>query len=201
MNKIVISVLTASLVAGCAHHMETHGDADTATIPLVWKPTTSMATAGTRELTGKAPPALRIEVTDSRSELQVIGRNTEKLQPRMVTTPDNVAAFVSKHVAELIDGTGVTEVNSNGTLLLKTEVVHFFVEETEIYSGDVRLKVTLIDGGGNALWTGITNGASVRFGRSFSAENYEQTLSDSLVEAVRNLMQSSSFRRALAGDA
>ncbi len=160
-----------------------------------------MATASTRELTGKATPALRIEVTDSRSELQFIGRNTEKLPPRMVTTTDNVAAFVSVHVAELIDGTGVAEVNGNGTLLLKTEVVHFFVEETEIYSGDVRLKVTLIDGGGNALWTGITSGASVRFGRSFSAENYEQTLSDSLVEAVRNLMRSSSFRRALAGDA
>ena len=102
-------------------------------------------------------------------------------------------AFLRRHA-----GTGVTDVSSNGTVILKAEVLQFFVDESETYRGDVRLKVTLINSSGNTLWTGITSGASIRFGRSFSAENYDETLSDSLVEAVRNLMQNANVRGALA---
>lgn len=193
MIKYIIAAFTALLVAGCAHMGSSNS------IPLVWKPTTSVAKAGTIDLTGRANAKLRVEVTDNRNDPGFIGRNTEKLPPRKVTTPDNVAAFVNEHLNQLISSTGVTEIDSAGTVILKAEILQFFVEETETYNGDVRLKVTLIDRSGNPVWTGITGGASTRFGRSYKAENYYETLSDSLIEAVHNLMQNASFRSALAG--
>ena len=193
MIKYIIAAFTALLVAGCAHMGSSNS------IPLVGKPTTSVAKAGTIDLTGRANAKLRVEVTDNRNDPGFIGRNTEKLPPRKVTTPDNVAAFVNEHLNQLISSTGVTEIDSAGTVILKAEILQFFVEETETYNGDVRLKVTLIDRSGNPVWTGITGGASTRFGRSYKAENYYETLSDSLIEAVHNLMQNASFRSALAG--
>ena len=193
MIKYIGAAFTALLVTGCAHMDSSTG------IPLVWKPTTSVAKAGTIDLTGRANAKLRLEVTDNRNDPGLIGRNTEKLPPRKVTTPDNVAAFVKEHLNQLISGTGLTEVDSGGTVILKAEILQFFVEETEIYNGDVRLKVTLIDSSGNPVWTGITSGAATRFGRSYSAGNYYETLSDSLIEAVQHLMQNASFRSALEG--
>ena len=192
MIRYTVVAFTALWVAGCAHMGSNVG------IPLVWKPTTSVAKAGTLDLTGREDARLRVEVTDNRNDPGFIGRNTEKLPPRKVTTPDNVAAFVNEHLNQLISGTGLTEVDSAGSLILKAEILQFFVEETETYNGDVRLKVTLIDRSGNPVWTGITSGAATRFGRSYKAENYYETLSNSLIEAVRHLMQNASFRSALA---
>jgi hypothetical protein len=196
--KYLIAGLTGLLVAGC-NHMPLNGGADASAIPLVWKPTAEFARSGTVDTTGLTPARLRIEVTDIRSDPGLIGRNSERIPPRRVTTPDSVAAFVSEHMKRLIAGTGVTEIDDTGPVILKVEIQQFLVEETEIYNGDVRLKVMLVNSGGNVVWTGITSGTSTRFGRSYSAANYYETLSDSLVDAVHNLMQSTTFHTALAG--
>ena len=191
MIKFIIAVFTLLMVVGCANTGAGNS------IPLVWKPTNRLAKTDTVDLTGRKDAKVRVEVTDNRKERSLIGRNTEKLPPRNVTTKDNVAAFVYDNLTRLISGTGLTEVDSTSAVLLKAEVLEFFVEETETYNGDVRLKVTLIDPSGTSLWTGITSGASTRFGRSYRAENYYETLSDSLVKAVQNLTQNASFRSAL----
>jgi hypothetical protein len=65
-------------------------------------------------------------VTDSRADPGFIGRNTEKLPPRRVTTPDNVAAFVNEHFKQLIASTGVIEIDSTSPVLLKAEIQQFF---------------------------------------------------------------------------
>jgi len=196
MMKLIIAGFIGLLVAGCSHMPMNDGDTGSV-IPLVWKPTTSMAQSGTIELTGRANARIRVEVTDSRGDPGLIGRNSEKLPPRKVTTPDSVKAFVNEHLSQLISGTGVIDVDNSGPVILKADIQQFFVEETQTYNGDVRLKVTLTDSSGRSVWTGLTSGASMRFGRSYSAENYYETLSDSLVDAVRNLMQSTTFRNAL----
>ena len=193
MMKLIIAVFTLLMVVGCAN---TGGGNS---IPLVWKPTNRLGKTDTVDLTGRKDAKVRVEVTDNRKEPGFIGRNTEKLPPRNVTTKDNVAAFVNDNLTRLISGTGITEVDSTSSVLLKAEILEFFVEETETYNGDVRLKVTLIDPSGTSLWTGITSGAATRFGRSYRAENYYEVLSDSLVEAVKNLMRNAAFRSALEG--
>lgn len=198
MTKYFIAGLAAWLISGCSQ-MPLNGGSNSSSIPLVWKPTTNLVPSGTIDLTGRKTARLRIEVTDNRADAGLIGRNSEKLPPRRVTTPDNVAAFVGEHMKQIIAGTSVAEIDDASRVILKVEIQQFLVEETEIYNGDVRLKVTLVNGNDSPLWTGITGGTSIRFGRSFSAENYYETLSDSLIDAVHHLIQSTTFRAALAG--
>lgn len=190
MNRLIFAGCAACLLAACA-------STGTTSIPLVWKPTTSTAKSGITDLTGRAQDKLRIEVTDARSDPNLIGRNVENLPPRKVTTPDNVAAFVNEHLGQLISGTAVTRTDGAGAPSLKAEILQFFVEEAQTYKGSVRLKVTLTSSNGSVLWSGITTGTSTRFGRSLRPENYYETLSNSLVDATRNLMQNSAFRSAL----
>jgi hypothetical protein len=227
MSKAIIAMCAASavlLIAGCAATGSSRTSTSTTSlntskpsqpsstaaaparkrdrlenIPLVWKPTTSVAKLGAVDLTGLANSKLQIDpVTDNRSDPGFIGQNSEKQPARKVTTPDNVSAFVTDHMRKLFGSGGINVVDSGGTTVLKSEIQQFFVEETETYKGDVRLKVTLSDASGKQLWTGITGGTSTRFGRSYKAENYYETLSDSVIEAVYNLLQNPGFRAALA---
>ncbi len=99
---------------------------------------------------------------------------------------------------QIIAAAGLDVVDSGGTRVLKGELKQFYVDETDTYKGDVRLLVTLTDASGKAVWTGTTGGTSTRFGRSYKAENYYETLSDSLIEATYNLLKNPGFHDALA---
>ena len=197
--KLLVAGLITLLVAGCGGRMSVDANTHAYTIPLIWKPTKDFAWSGTTDTTGRPSARVRVDVTDNRGDPEVIGRNSEQIPPRKVITRDSVTAFVSEHMKELIAGNGNIEIDDTGPMILKVEVQRFLVEETETYNGDVRLKVTLVNSNGTDVWTGITRGASTRFGRSYSAENYYEALSDSLVDAVRNLLRSPTFHSALDG--
>ena len=53
------------------------------------------------------------------------------------------------------------------------------------------------DSAGKDLWTGIVNGDSTRWGRSYSAANYYETMSDMVLRATYNLLANAGFREAL----
>jgi hypothetical protein len=167
--------------------------------PLVWKPTTSVSSVGSVDLTGLSNTKLQIaKVADGRQNPTLLGENKEKAVPRVITTADDVPAFVTEHMKQLISSAGINTVDSGGTHVLKTELKQFYVEESDTYKGDVRMLVTLTNAAGKAVWTGTTGGSAQRFGRSYKAENYYETLSDSLIEATYNLLRNPSFHEALA---
>ena len=169
-------------------------------IALVWKPTTSVGSMGTIDLTDLEKAKLQVDrFADNRENRGFIGQNSEKQVPRKVTTPDDVSAFISNHMKSLMEGAGINVVDSGGTAILKGEIKQFFVNETELYKGDVRLRLTLTNPAGKVLWTGTTGGTANRFGRSYKAENYYESLSDSLIDVTYHLMQDAGFRKALAG--
>ena len=218
IKHILVTVSAAVLITGCAGTSSTGSSSSSSAatpgsstasaaktdklenIPLVWRPTTSTAKLGAVDLTGLADTKLQIDpVADTRSNPGFIGQNSEKQPPRKVTTPDSVSGFVTDHLKQLMSAAGINVVDSGGSTILKSEIQQFFVDETETYRGDVRLKVTLTNSAGKTLWTGVTSGTSTRFGRSYKADNYYETLSDSLIEATYNLLQNSGFRAALAG--
>jgi hypothetical protein len=116
---------------------------------------------------------------------------------RIITTSDDVPAFVTEHMKQIISAAGLNVVDSGGTHVLKAELKQFYVDETDTYKGDVRLLVTLTNSSGTSVWTGVTGGSATRFGRSYRAENYYETLSDSLIEATSNLLKNPSFHDAL----
>jgi hypothetical protein len=168
-------------------------------IPLVWKPTTSVTSMGSVDLTDLENANLQVDrLADNRENRGFIGQSGEKQPPRKVTTPDDVSAFVTDHMKSLIARAGINVVDSGGTATLKGEIKQFFVDENETYKGDVVLRLTLTNPSGKVLWTGTTGGSANRFGRSYKAENYYETLSDALIDATYHLLQDPGFRKALA---
>src|ERR1700730_8654534 len=73
-------------------------------IPLQWRPTSDLR-LGTAQMT--ASPVLVATFTDDRDNKEVIGENIEDKEPKPVTTTDDVGAFVSTHIRQLFDQTGI----------------------------------------------------------------------------------------------
>jgi len=191
MNKRLYFLL--AFLAGCA----TTGLEN---IPLLWMPTTGMFAMGPSQMAGLEDARLQVDpVVDKRENAALIGQNREEQTPRQVTTFDDVPAFVTNRMKALMFAAGIKVVDGGGTAILKSELRQFFVDETDTYQAEVILRVTLTDPDGNVLWSGLTSGAAARRGRSYRADNYYETLSDSLVGAVQQLIQNRGFRAALAG--
>lgn len=169
-------------------------------IPLVWKPTDA-GKMGTVNLTGIDRTKIEIgPFTDGRDKPATIGENREDEKGAVypVTTSGKVADFCATNLADTLRGLGLTVVKEGGDVVLTGEVAQFFVTETNTYLGDVKLKLTVAGKDGAALWTGMATGTNKRFGRSYKAENYYETLSDSLLNAVSGLVGDEGFRKALA---
>ena len=191
MNKRLVFLL--AFLAGCA-------STGLENIPLLWRPTTGMFSIGSAELAELQNARLQIDpVIEKRDNTAAIGQNREEPTLRKVTTPEDVPAFVTNRMKAQMSMAGIKVVDSGATAILKTELRRFFVDETDTYQAEVILRVTLTDPNGNVLWSGLSSGAAARRGRSYRADNYYETLSDSLVGAVQQLIQNRGFHKALAG--
>lgn len=170
-------------------------------VPLVWRPTNSLAELGTVNLTGIGSARIHVKpLTDNRENPQRIGENREdedegKAFP--VTTTSNVAEFCTERLSHVLNDLGLNTSREGGDVQMTGEVFQFFVVERNTYVGDVRLKLTIVDNDGAVRWTGVAAGSEKRFGRSYKAENYHEVLSDSLQAAVFSLLKDDGFRAAL----
>ena len=165
-------------------------------IPLVWKPTNK--TAGVVNLVGITDVKFRVEpFTDSRPDKEKIAENQEDKVFKPVTTSGDVAQFCTEHFAETLRRNGLHVVPEGGDVVIGGEVMEFMVIETNTYKGEVRLKLT-VKRGDNEAWIGVASGTSSRFGRSYKAENYYETLSDALLDAAGRAMSDEGFRKASA---
>jgi len=190
VHRIATVLLLASLCACAKTPLEN--------IPLVWKPT-SETTFGAVNLTEIGNTKIQIEkFRDVRKQPQLIAENREDAIPKPVTTRDDVGEFVSSHMSQILGSAALNIVDSNADVVVSGEVRQFFVEETSTYNGTVVLHVTVRDQAGRVLWNGAASGSARHFGRSYSPENYYETLSDSLVDATAKLLRDPDFRRALA---
>ncbi|MHB8416695.1 MAG: hypothetical protein ACYDCL_01375 [Myxococcales bacterium] len=190
---------------------------DSLDMALTWQPTShlddgpslfsadrwngSTATADFLRLATMAVEGQSLQLLPLADERTVtnIGENTEKKTPRPVTTSSQVAAFVTQHLADALQELHASIVDRDGSRQLGGSVKQFFVNEESSYRGTVVLQLTLTDAKGRALWTGSATGHAEHNGHSFSAENYAETLSDSVVDAVRDLFKSQAFLDAFHG--
>ncbi len=166
-------------------------------IPLMWKPTSEF----------KVPPGSLNNILDTkfqfnglkdvRKQPALVAENREDAVVKPVTTKDDVGEFVTKNVRVAFDRLGLTTVDSGGDVVIGGEVRQFFVDETDTYKGQVLLRLTAHNRSGKSLWAGAAHGTATRFGHSFSAENYYEVFSDSIVNAVSGLLQDPDFRKAL----
>lgn len=191
MLRVATITLLLAGVFGCASNKPHEG------IPLVWKPTSSQ-NVGVIPLNDFANVKLTVRpFTDTRTDKHAIGKNIEHLpaiQP--VTTRDSVAAFCTEHFKEILKRQGLN-VSNSGNVILSGEVVEFFVTEENTYDARVAIKLKAADTSGKVLWEGMVGGDSHRFGRSYSLENYYETLSDALIDGVQHLLQGSNFSSSI----
>ena len=111
-------------------------------IPLVWKPTNK--NAGVVNLVGITNVKFRVEpFTDSRADKKKIAENQEDKVPKPVTTSGDVAQFCTEHFAETLRRNGLSVVSEGGDVVIGGEVMDFMVIETNTYTGEVRLKLTV----------------------------------------------------------
>jgi hypothetical protein len=164
-------------------------------VPLKWKPTSDLR-LGAAQMTAAT---VQFEpFKDLRQMPEQIGENREDDKPKLVTTQDDVGAFVSKHMRELFNKAGITTVDTNGDVIVKGEVQQFFVRETSTYKAEFAVHLTVVGKDGATLWSGVAPGEASRFGRSYLLENYYEVLSDAVVNATSSTLQSAEFQKALA---
>ena len=165
-------------------------------VPLRWRATSDLE-LGTMEM---AQTPIQVEpFQDARANPEIIGENREDEAPKPVTTNDDVGAFVSRHLRDLLDKGGLKTVDSDGAVIIKGEVKQFFVRETSTYKSTVAIHLTVMSRDGQTLWSGTASGDATRFGRSYKLENYYEVLSDALVNTVSSMLQSPDFQKALSG--
>jgi hypothetical protein len=187
-----VALLVVLLLSGCATGRLEN-------VPLVWKPTSGLGAGGHIDLADVRAAKVKVApMTDSRQTPKLIGENREETTPRTVTTRDNVAAFVTARFKILLGNAGLDVVDSGETATIKGEVKQFFVAETSTYEAQVRFLITVTDPSGNPRWSGVIDGNARRFGRSYSAENYYEVLSDAVVTAVASLLADEGFLKAVA---
>jgi hypothetical protein len=180
------------------------GDAYTLSTPLVWKPTSALAeTTEKLNLLHFAQAKIAIlPLVDNRKEKSLLAENREKVPFRTVGTPDDVAAYLTRHAIELFQEAGlpVTDKADGATVVVSGELLRFGATEESTYKGELRALLQ-VRAGDKLLWKGMAVGRASRFGRSFKLENYHEVLSDCLVAAVSRLLSDQVFTEVLAGRA
>lgn len=190
MNQIGSFLVAAALAtAGCVHSSYVP-----MRIPLRWKPTDEMRLGPVGAVAGLNQQRIAIgPFLDGRQDLQQIGKNIENGGNAPVTTGDGVGAFLGARFADVLQANDVRVATAGATRIIKAEVLRYFVTEENTYSADVALRFTVEDPGGGAIWQGVAEGTSNRFGRSYKAENYHEALSNAFLEACKSLVSTPAF--------
>jgi hypothetical protein len=168
-------------------------------IPLVWKPTDTLGALGPLNLNGPViSTALHVDpLVDTRNNPSLVAENHEKADRVLpVTTSGDVAAFVTDHVKDTLHQAGLNVVDGPGAMTLSGEIRQYFVTETGTYQSQLSLILHLKDAQGKDVWSGAVAGGTERFGRSYKADNYYETLSDAVIRTTYNLLSNPGFTDA-----
>jgi len=197
--------LGLGLLAGCVRTTPLENE------PLTWSPSDSLS-LGVRQNFGPPATVRFVPFEDTAENPHLIGRNVEHPTvnhittpsgrvvpiPRQVTTSDDVGPFVSQHLQDLFGQAGYAAGGKDAKRVI-TGVVHkFFVVEGSLYKATLNLSLTVSNSDGKVLWTGTVIGTSSTFGGSYRLDNYEQVLSNSILDAADQLLHDPGFSKVLA---
>jgi hypothetical protein len=167
-------------------------------IPLQWLPTSHF-----EALKAGKHYALTysIEFVDDRDNKVLIGQNIEKQKRGEVVdikTADSVTKWCTVNTVGVLKQNGFkVSAEDSADVKIVFHLAKFFVVEDNMYNGEFELRVEAFDKSGKNIWIGTTKGSSSRFGRSLKPQNYNETFSDALLDAVSALFKEQSFISAL----
>jgi hypothetical protein len=148
-------------------------------------------------------PASRIFVgrfEDKREKADAIGVNTEHSNPVQVVAGTDPAEFFRQTLIKQLRRAGLNLVEDAGQAdrMISGDLTRFWVEESNNYQGEIDATVRVTDKGGMVRWNGAVVGQGQNFGRSLSAENYRETLSDAMVRLTyESLLVNPEFQNAI----
>ena len=187
----------AALLAFCAAAIVLGGCAQETPLlnkPLAWTPTTTLA-LGVTQSRG-TPATVRFQAfSDTAANPALVGENVEQAPTRQVTTADPVAPFVTQHLQDLFAQAGYSG-GVNADRVISGDVRRFFVREGGSYDGSVILDVTVSDRSGKVLWQG-TVWYEPNLRPVLPSDNYQQVLSDALIDAANSLLKNPGLRDSL----
>jgi hypothetical protein len=167
------------------------------TVPLVYRPTDQLDVGAA---TGVMSKSASVVVEDRRNPGGAqVGVNTEKETPVPVSAAANTdpAGLVKEAISRALAASGVT-VSDHGDRTIQVVLTRLWVDETNTYKGSAAATVRVLPAGGGApLWEGQVTGTNERFGRSLSAENYQESLSDASLQMANKLLANEGFRAAM----
>ena len=184
MTKKLITVALFAAVfitGGCAPKLHTD-------VPLIWKPTNDLY-SGSSTLTGMYSEKFTVlPFVDLRGNKKEIAKNIEGNKEKSVTTKDDVALWCTDRFKTIFQQYGLAVVDNQGTVTLKGEILNFYITENNLYRSNVGIRLTAEGLNGRILWQGLITGNAKRFGRSYSLDNYYESISDAYLEAVSGLL-------------
>lgn len=191
IRLVISSLLLLVAVVGCAAkpHMN---------VPMVWKPTSDLYDGKTTNLSNFYSKKFSIQpFNDKRENKKEFGKYIEDGKNLTVSTKDDVSVWCTEKFKSIFSQYGASVVDVNPNVIIKGDILHFYVTEDKTYKANVGIKITAEDKTGKILWQGVITGSAKRFGHSYKLENYYETISDSYLEAVTGLLQNSTFIQAL----
>jgi hypothetical protein len=132
------------------------------------------------------------------SDRSLVGENRERKTPRPIKATTSVAEFATEVLQRCLSEWGVRL--GAGDLVLRGEITNLLVTEDQTYSTASAIRFRLEDQTGMVVWEGIASGDAHQWGRSFSAENYNEQISDALKKTFASLVSNPGFQKAWAGE-
>ena len=183
--------MVAAVGSGCVPR------ASSLTVPLELRPT-QVANAATTAMQGRGRVYVPA-VQDARPQQDRIGENRESSPAIPIYAGSSPTLFVREALIEQLKANGVAVADSANAAdaIVVVTLNRFWAEESPNYDAQIVLAVEVRGRDGAVRWSGTTSGNDGTFGRSLSAENYQQVLSNALVNAVAVLVAKPQFQQAL----
>ncbi len=154
----------------------------------------------------KCAGAIGVTVTEGRDDPADVGRRFAEKQPGVdypIKMTGDASAYVRSAMEAILKragnpGSGPTATN------LAVKLDQLYIEEKTFsnaeYSGGVTLEVVLtVANSPTPCWKGEISGGGTNYGKSGSAENYQETLNRAVEKATSDLLRQKKFREALCG--
>jgi hypothetical protein len=176
-----MSVCLLGLVAACAH----------GPFPLEW--------------TGGSPPRLkpldRSALLTERVRCQFIDERPEPrsmfgVRPagREYHASDPLGSWVEQHFVSTLSSYGVPIVSEGETVLLRISLTRLLVTEGNTYRGEMNFRAdALRPGQQEPFWRGVIQAGSNRWGSTADLGMYREVLSNTVLDAARDLMDDPGF--------
>jgi len=185
-----LSALFSVMAAGC-------GSSQITDLPLVWagaaKPPPPSAAVASAFTTVAIEPG---DFKDGRTTPpNVVG--TYEDDGFKVTTKGDVRAFWAGRERVLLEGAGV-HFQTPGGARLDATLLQLDVLEGSTFNGTARMTFTVTTRSAQP-WSKSYDGHSKRWGRTHKPDNFDEALSNAIVDATRQLLVDPAFAAALQG--